>query len=732
MINNFSSRLIIAKGPRTILMVASLVFLALLLLLTANSKVAAEPTCLYSSRHFINYQFNSYSVSGNTINDVQVKVGRNNQLDLVINSCHSSNGTFLPVDGKTGNYGKKVNKDALSDATGQVIFGDNCYNSPPYFDFTTPSGYTFAKATVTGPGGYRNTVNSERDFNNVFGNLSYSDNGPSHIKFINTWGTNINGTYGYKISLYFKEKINWKLTPKSTPAERDAYPGDTKNFSHTVGYTGNYPTYKYRVLYSHFDKSTGKGSGIWNTAVNWKNGAGNSTENTSFEVPASYSKGDRYCQRIEVTLATGPGSGNKDSSPPACLTIVKSDQPDIYTFQPSGSLKLDDDENPTKATYNYCVSMVNANVSSQSTQIRATLYKNGSVLTNFGTAPNKWQSITVDRNPWCLNNQSYPVSGLNAGDTICIITTVQPSSNINPGSVDSPRQCDTMVNKPFFKVINGSVMTGCNNRGGILAGWFNNMRTPYKGASTELASIAGGQIIGFGSGQIPPSISPTKLAFASLAADRSIDNDSPKLGGNFGAVPCSPDASQATPTSDPGASFNISAVGDNFNRNGNTTITTSNIPNSAHKTVFIDGDVFIDGNITYSGSSNWSDSDSIPSLILRVKGNIYISSAVTQLDGIYIAKPTESSTGGSIYTCATAISTPSKDYNACNRQLVVNGIFIANKINLLRTYGSLRNDNPGEVFKLSPEIYLNGTTMDSSISTGSYRYDAITSLPPLL
>ena len=623
--------------------------------------------------------------------------------------------------------------------TTNTTISENCYTPEPTWSVTELADSTKWKPVPGGPykrsqapysvletqGIKITTVNSDGKISNGFPNWNYDANN------------------GASAEVYFHyTPIDWKLTPKSTPAEQNAYPGDTKNFSHTVGYTGNKPTYKYRVLYSYVNASTGSGSGVWITAVNWKNGAGNSTENTSFKVPASYSKGDRYCQRIEVTLATGPGSGNKDSSPPACLTILTNNP---FKFTPTPSVLLDDDESPGSAVYTPTVK--NESSTNASTTITTKLYiVGGATLATLATK-NETQSIAAGAifrgNP---TTYTQALSSLNTGNKICSTVTVAPYTDTISNFTSAPPACATVVNKPFFKVINGSVMAGNCTRTGILAGWFKNTVTPYKGASTELASIADGQITGFGSRQIATNISPTELTFASQLLNITTDKDSPKLGGNFGAVPCQPDASQAAGATDPTSSFNLNAVGDNLYRNGNTTITTSSITNSTHKTVFIDGDVFIAGNITYSGSSSWSDSTNIPSLILRVKGNIYISSAVTQLDGIYIAKPrVGNASGGSIYTCALASTTASSDYALCKNQLVVNGIFIANKINLLRTFGSLRDVAPscqqgspsentcaGEVFKLSPEIYLNGTTMDSSISTGSYKYDAITSLPPIL
>jgi Repeat of unknown function (DUF5648) len=92
--------------------------------------------------------------------------------------------------------------------------------------------------------------------------------------------------------------------------------------------------------------------------------------------------------------------------------------------------------------------------------------------------------------------------------------------------------------------------------------------------------------------------------------------------------------------------------------------------------------------------------NNVPSFVLHASGNIYIDPGVTELDGMYAA---EAGNGkpGRIYTCGVNNGggnfTPmAKDnlYDNCNKQLVVYGSFQANQVNLMRTFGSLRNDAP--------------------------------------
>ncbi|HVI60728.1 MAG TPA: hypothetical protein VM535_01085, partial [Candidatus Saccharimonadales bacterium] len=160
-------------------------------------------------------------------------------------------------------------------------------------------------------------------------------------------------------------------------------------------------------------------------------------------------------------------------------------------------------------------------------------------------------------------------------------------------------------------------------------------------------------------------------------ADINSSADSPGLGGNFnpGGSRCLTDASPpAGATVRPGGYVQpgISGISNN-------------------QSVFVNGDVYINGNITYA--NNWAAANA-PSFVLRATGNIYIAPGVTQLDGLYISRNT-------IYTCGVnngggnfAVPAAGSIYSTCKNQLVIFGNFIAKKVNLLRTFGSLRDEKP--------------------------------------
>jgi len=179
----------------------------------------------------------------------------------------------------------------------------------------------------------------------------------------------------------------------------------------------------------------------------------------------------------------------------------------------------------------------------------------------------------------------------------------------------------------------------------------------------------------------------------------------------------------------------------------NNTIPNGTIPANIypdnHLAFYFTGNVFITGSgIRYQHlpSGVWGTVSSIPSLYIVVRGNIFISNTVTQLDGVYVAQP-NGSTGGVINTCTDSVGSQLGP-GSCDNQLTVNGAFIAKQIRFKRTNGDLAvataneradSGNIAEVFNFSPEIYL--SPLHYTLSSGSVpftKYDYITSLPPVL
>ena len=299
----------------------------------------------------------------------------------------------------------------------------------------------------------------------------------------------------------------------------------------------------------------------------------------------------------------------------------------------------------------------------------------------------------------------------------------------------------TVTYLPYLQVYGGDVMAGAspttaggtgmcatNADAGVFS--WNNHTADFSGGGAQYAVQALAAIQDFASGQDSDAPSPAGLSFANtytpadagkLAAGQGL------FGGYFGGT---------------GADCDFTSDITSAPATANTTIGTTTIAAGTQTVRYITGaDVYIDGNIVYAGTGGWTKVTDIPYFkLVVVGGNIYINSNVTQLDGLYVAEP-DSSGGGTIYTCASALDTavtPAAGgyFNTCKHQLVVNGAFVARQVQFLRTAGSLGQAKAGdtiaanhsaEVFNYTPELWL---PRGAAAAGGGYA--AITALPPVL
>jgi hypothetical protein len=276
--------------------------------------------------------------------------------------------------------------------------------------------------------------------------------------------------------------------------------------------------------------------------------------------------------------------------------------------------------------------------------------------------------------------------------------------------------------------------------------------------------------------------SPTGLSGLTFANnDGHIGGSQPSRtnGGYLGGAAnfCVPDYfsdkpdSLSTPSIATGATAGAGATGQYYKPNGGTlTLNGGTIPNTTNQAIFVEGDVTITGNIQYDSAARASIKD-IPTFYLVVKGNIHIAPGVTRLDGVYVAQPTSTAAPiktGFINSCW--LPNPNQIYNSCKNQLTVNGSFVAYKVLLTRSYSSLRysqngehnlsnypapgnypahncgnvgNDVPSaatasasdcaaEIFNFNPELYMSQPGLKPSYGATSGKFDAITSLSPVL
>ncbi len=393
-------------------------------------------------------------------------------------------------------------------------------------------------------------------------------------------------------------------------------------------------------------------------------------------------------------------------------------------------------------TFGYSVSN---STPSTATGIACNMYAN--IFPGFHTIPSPADSsggtpvgpaCTGTFSPGTTNLGNETVNNVPANSSVCRSLYVNPSKP--SGGPLGYEACVYVTARPYFRVYGGDLSAGNPQPGSCgsaikagIVGWNTEAAGGYGGAGVQYAALALDKIydVATNLGNASSAVSaPSGLAFANTATSAP-----GSFGGNFGAspvLPCMPDyygtpSGTGLPASHPLASLNGPYVATGPVTFGNDTLA------AGQKTIiYVNGDVVINGNITYL--SNWTV-NKIPLLEVIAKGNIYIDGGVKQLDGTYIAQ------GGTIYTCAAG-TTPvapssSSFFSSCNNRLVVNGAFIAQQVQLLRTNGSLggssatepnTSTNISETFNYGPAFWIPQPTLGPT----STDYDSITSLPPIL
>ena len=460
-----------------------------------------------------------------------------------------------------------------------------------------------------------------------------------------------------------------------------------------------------------------------------------------------------------------------------------------------GNVSLDNQEDPTRATAGGASATVTFD------------YNGGPTPTVGMRTPMKIQlNYSWQFDSGCSGNGSFTVTGgygagsatgfipvspscpasappLQAGDVVCISYTVDPAtgemtSNGSPlnssGSVDSSQVCSApVVDMPYAHFFGLDVSAGGNfdssdNKclssvpapSGIDA-FVKGTGPLVRGSAVQYGALALGPVNSFGSASLRPTI-PTARDGLTFANQGTL--------GNLGTTHCVPDYFGTKPTSltewptDVSmAPFDSSSVTTPqqfwYGRAGGTTVNGfsgvgQGIKNGNRIAIYITGDAYITKDIRFKLTPTWSSPADVPSFYLIATGNIYISPNVSQLDGVYVAQ------GGTINTCAPGFSAYSAAtlYDNCTNQLTVNGAFVAKKVNLYRTFASLRNSQGGEsplgplgpdnctingarsstydcaaeVFNFSPETFLSKPALGSPPSSGITKYDFISSFSPVL
>jgi hypothetical protein len=257
---------------------------------------------------------------------------------------------------------------------------------------------------------------------------------------------------------------------------------------------------------------------------------------------------------------------------------------------------------------------------------------------------------------------------------------------------------------------------------------------------------------------------PNDLTFANTLAPPAMPPS--YMGGNYGAGQgyCAPDYfnDEQFVGLSPTAVNAIDVTGGSLAPGGQTLVKPASgtlrlsagalVPRGFRHTIFVDGNVQITGDINYTDAAAAVDNPlDVPYLTIIAKGNIYIDPGVSVLSGLYIAQPISNPistppTTGYIFTCrdnsgGSPLPIAATFATSCDSKLAVYGAFIAQRVILQRTIGTVRNNhafsgqvehgdspNLAEEFKATPELYIGSPVFKAKTNP----YDSIKELPPVL
>lgn len=543
----------------------------------------------------------------------------------------------------------------------------------------------------------------------------------------------------------------WKLTGTSSVNVATARPGDTVDFAHSITNARGSTTasFSWRIMkafgkptvpafgaYSNFSPSFDDSlpGGRTRTITHWNSAY---RPYTRYRIPSSARVGDYYCELVYFTRANGPGTGPGHSEG-ACVRVIGILTTPTCAYPPSFSVSPVD----PRARFRVTVSISyppGTNMSSVVSTHKMDVEVRGPQPGNTFDRHSDGLALTAS------GNDAQATTGLigpirNTG-TFEVVWQTEPSSLSPPCSFTF-----IVANAPYFAVNGGDVQVGdCmetgpstsidNDAAASVVGWNReNSAGGFAGAGVQYAALALGYLQDFATDQ-GNTTSASKLGFANtgLLDDSYLSGPgtgTDTYGGGFGGYQsCVPDYYGTPPSSQ-------------VKPDGYTQPATP-VSNGTHTTIYVNGNAFINGDIIYTGSGSYANVSDIPSFTLIAKGgNIYIEPGVTQLDGLYVAEPDSSGNGGTIYTCTTVPDTQVANgdsnltvsrasyYDTCGQHLTINGAFIAQAVELLRTTGTLYASptNPAETFNFNPELWLGSANSANTLGDSA---DSITDLPPI-
>lgn len=545
---------------------------------------------------------------------------------------------------------------------------------------------------------------------------------------------------------------NFNINGRTTVNDTTIKPGQQIQFRHYVSNAGPDATSPTNIswLAQNMPAQTTISSG---NAGTFTNGQEKNVYNHTYNVPLNAVVGSQICERVGWDPENSNGARNGRGGQ-ACATVIPDFNltPQVITDKTNGA-----DGDQVTFTYQVTSAGVTPSNSISCTPVgnnRPTGYtplpQQDVARTSDGgyTAPGtNCPRVFQPNTPTTVATETITLGNLPAGSKVCRSLVVNPR-NENGGPRTSAETCVLIAKTPYTHFMGNDVFAGgnfqsvnaaCNTQSRITGVGRTLSDGSSAGSVSEYAAFALGRVNGFGSSSRVLVGSGT-LGAAGRALTFANSEPNASLLGYYGqAQNCMNDyvaQYSASPTLAPG-SYNVGTRGSGQWRvTGNVTLTgTMPAPPASgvgHQQVYyVQGDVTISGTgLTYPGT--YASANAIPSLLVIATGNIYVSSSVTQMDGIYVARG-NGNTNGVFYTCWPK-NEPASISNACNTsQLVVNGSVIAGRIDLFRSFGATGNTpaarkEPGERFNFNPEIYIRNVL--NSTSQPTIETTNILELPP--
>jgi hypothetical protein len=554
---------------------------------------------------------------------------------------------------------------------------------------------------------------------------------------------------------WIEDSPNFTMTGRTTVNNATPLPGETIQFRHYLRNSGpgaTAPTNIWWITQNMPSQATTGGAASSGT---YTSGQEKNVHNENVTIPSTATPGTQYCRRVGWDPVNGTGTRNGRGAT-VCATVrydfnlTPLINVEVNGETPPGSVAEEGDE----IEFSYFVHNGGATPSRPTNCNIYGLVRNGSYTaptpadqtSDPGYIPPATGCPRVFPDGTTTDLVTETITATTGNRTICRSLWLNPATHTG-GTVGTER-CIRIAAKPYLKVYGGDVAAGgglesapetcTNNNNGAIISWNRGTSFNYAGAGAQYAAYALSSITDFGTGR-GNSVGGTTPSWLSFANSVNVNNPIGQFGGMFGSASCITDYYAQLPGSTSAIPGNVSSMTSGaYGGNGTITLAGGNVNPGENISVFVNGNLYITSNITYPGSWNY---ENIPLLQVVVRGNIYISGSVTRLDGVFIAQRNGAS-GGTIYTCASGASAPiltnGAFFNACSNKLTINGAFVANSVEFLRTAGSLSQSTSsessaasaaGEVFNFNPALWM---TQPLQSSDSQNNYDAITSLPPVL